>query len=95
MRSFYKLAIVFLVILHVISILSNVNLSGGIFLAGIFVGFFGLNVMSKGFQRVTMLFFILGIGGLWWYHQSLSVWMESFNNMTNFIAILVQRTRNN
>ena len=89
LRSFYKLAIVFLVILHVISILSNVNLSGGIFLAGIFVGFFGLNVMSKGFQRVTMLFFILGIGGLWWYHQSLSVWMESFNNMTNFIAILV------
>lgn len=89
MQQFYKISIALLVILHILSIISKMNLSVGVFLAGVVISILGLRVMSRAFQRVTMLFLILGMGGLCVYHQPINVWMESFNTMANFISILV------
>lgn len=89
MRCFYKILIMILVILHVLSIVSKIDLSYGIFFIGLLIGFMGLKVMTQAFRQVSIFFLVLGIGGLYAYHQSVAVWMDAFNSMTNFISILV------
>ena len=78
-----------LVILHVLSVASKIDLSYGIFFTGLLIGFMGLKVMTQAFRQVSIFFLVLGIGGLYAYHQPVVVWMDAFNSMTNFISILV------
>ena len=89
MQQIYKLSIMLLVIFHIMAILSKSNVSSGVFIAGVVLSLLGMKAMSRAFRGITVVFFLLGIGGLWIYHQPIAVWMESFNNMTNFVAILV------
>ncbi len=88
MRQIYKIAIVVLALMLLIEILTKVDLTIAIFITAVIIGFFGIPLISKSFRIVSIIFLIIGLVLLVWYHQPFTIWMASFNYMTNLISIL-------
>jgi hypothetical protein len=88
-KQIYKAAIVTLAFMQLIEIITKVDLTAAIFIAAVIIGFLGVTFLGKGFKVVTIVFFVIGLILLIWYRQPLTIWMSSFNYMTNLISILV------
>lgn len=89
MKQIYKFAILILTGLNLVRTLYKVNLTVATFIAAVIVVLSGITLMGKNFKMVTLTFISLGLFTLIKFRLPLIVWMESFNSMTNVIAILV------
>lgn len=49
----------------------------------------GLPSQKKGFRSITLFFLFFGLAILGYYELPFAIWIQSFNSMTNIIAILV------
>ena len=88
MSQIYKTAIVALVLMNLIETLIRVDLTNAIFIAAVIIVLFGIPFISRGFRKITIVFFFAGLIILIWYKLPLDTWTTSFNSMTGLISIL-------
>lgn len=89
MTLIFKIAVWFLVCLHIVNPFVSVNLTMVTGICAIIILLSGLAIMGKGYRKATLTFLISGLAMLLYFHEPLSMWLRAAGTLTNVIAILV------
>jgi len=85
----FKLAALSLALIHLLNIFNIFVPEWIAALASVITFFSGLNLISKGFKKISIAFLICGASLLLISKQSLNTWLRALESMTNIVAIMV------
>lgn len=85
----FKIAVWFLVCMHVAKPFVAADITTVIGIIAVLVFLSGLTIMGRSYRKATLAFLTLGSAMLLYCHEPVSVWLLAAGSMTNVIAILV------